>query len=204
MELITQLESNRYNRVKGLFSSNVINNSPNVVYMSDPFINFDQAKIQDIIDNGNGRVLMELDDGSVSAAILMINDILEDKRHRSNPDLITSFYTLQEYAPWAHATKHLVGGNLVQLCRNAQYFSESWFTPSFLKTLGKLLHYYSNSSHHNECLSIYKILYFAIKKRIRLNLNVILESIKVSFLTVKWEGDPFNLLLILLAIHSTI
>jgi hypothetical protein len=204
MDIIAQLELNRSNWIKGLFDSYAINISPNLEYMSDPFVNYDKDHVQEILEKGRGRVSLKLQNGSVSASVLMINDILEEKRLQHNPDLITSFYTLQEYAPWAHATKHLVAGNLIALSQNAQYFPGSWFPIRFIRILGKLLNYYSNARANNECLAIYKILYFAVKRNIRLNPDVILDSSKQSFLTVKSDVDPLDLLLILLAIYSKV
>lgn len=202
MDLIRELESNRSNHIKGLFDSFVINNSPNLEYLSDPFTEFKEAQIQDIIQNGTGRVATKLHNGSISASVLMINDYLEEKRLKKNPDLITSFYTLQEFAPWAHASQHLVAGNLILLSQNAQYFPDSWFPISFIKILGKLLNYYSKAGRNNECLAIYRILFFAVKKNILLNHKVILDSSKRTFLAKKSEKDPFELLLILVSLQS--
>lgn len=201
MDLTKQLELNRCNQIKGLFDSSVINNSPNLEYLSDPFKDFNAARINEILLKGTGRVAAKIEDGSLSASVLMINDALEEKRLQSNPDLITSFYTLQEFAPWAHASKHLVGGNLLLLSQHSQYFPDSWFPISFLKILGKLLSYYSKAVKNEECLAIYRILYFAVKNNNILNHKLILAS---SERILNSDKEPVDLLLVLLALHSNI
>ena len=204
MDLMAQLESKKSIMIKGLFDPFVINTCPNLEYLSDPLID-NQLQIQNLLAKRSARILTKVVNGSTSAAILMMNDLLEEKRLKETPDLITSFYTIQEFAPWAHVTLHLVGGNLELISKHAKYLTDSWFPESFIQVLGKLLNYYSKELRSDDCLNIYRILYFAVKKSIRLNINPIMDSCKRVFMqdsTIIRTKNLADVLLLLLAIHS--
>ena len=202
MDFMHQLELKRSTQIKGLFDPFAVNKCPNIEYLRNPFGIFKMEEIQEILRKRNARIEIQVINCAISEQILMINDALEGIRQTQNHNLITSFYTIQEYSPWAHATNHLVSGNLMIISSNAQYLPDSWFPPAFIKVLGQLLNFYSRESRIKECLAIYKILYYAIKKNIKLNLKIIIDSINAAFIKIRAEYTPVNLFILLIGLQS--